>query len=160
MIILFIIIVNYNACSQTNDKELIRDFEREFMNNPNFEIENIDTYLDINNESPAGRKKILNLVTQHIRDCQAFSQITSTSYENLEIFHYAEVAKNSKISASSLYNQLDYPNKDEVFYVIYNNDPDLLSLIIVKDHKIISLYPELHQGTEPVKPFLLNSKSF
>ncbi|WP_373517009.1 hypothetical protein [Pricia sp.] len=70
---------------------------------------------------------------------------------------YSEMEDNySKWAELKPFMKLEYKATDNVYYGINYNTTEKLGLFIVKKGKIISFFPYIHMGADPVRPFLLN----
>ena len=157
IVILFTILF---SCSQNfrNNEDLILNFGIKVIQNKDYKKEDVSKYLNIYFKNIDDKNKILNQINGWIEAVHDQAKYLGLPYENPEVIPYSEVEKFPKLKMNKLYSQLSYKNLENVYYLSFN-DKEEVFLIVTDGKKIISLYPELHQGTERVIPQLLNKKN-
>ena len=157
IVILFTILF---SCSQNfrNNEDLILNFGIKVIQNKDYKKEDVSKYLNIYFKNIDDKNKILNQINGWIEAVHDQAKYLELPYENPEVIPYSEVEKFPKLKMNKLYSQLSYKNLENVYYLSFN-DKEEVFLIVTDGKKIISLYIELHQGTERVIPQLLNKKN-
>ena len=112
-----------------------------------------------------GQRKIINLYNNdsivkyltdknHIRDKATlykikYSMLRHTQYRNefeskgYKIIHYNQVNTSEILQSSEMYSNIVYEKKEDLYYVIYDNDIEQIAVVIIENNKIISFFPEV-----------------
>lgn len=78
---------------------------------------------------------------------------------NCKIIAYANIEKYPELKKSELYRKLKYNKKENLYYDVNFATNEINAMYVVNNKgKIISLFPYIHIGADPIVPYMLNKK--
>ncbi len=114
------------------------------------------TYLNFYDKTENDKNKIIEMVNYAIMLNK--ESIKREEWYSHKIVHYEEVKNYSKIKSSKIYKELKYNKLNTVYFSIFDNNENSVCLYVVENNKIISFFPHLNIGNDPIEPYLLNKK--
>jgi len=134
------------SCSSQNDKkEMINKFIEEVILNESYDISKINKFININTDSL-------------ISDSNTYKHLKI----NVDLIRY-EIIKNNNEFEIVTYNEFKdkqegfnivYPNTNEIFCIISNDNKLITPIIIGENDKIISFYTGLIKSKSRINPFI------
>lgn len=146
----FIVFIVFIACKpKLDNKQLIKNFITNCIVTDTEITESLlKTYLQISEEKKQIKTEIIEAFIKDYR--KEFSTI-----ENYKVYFFKEIDK-----AITSFQEILYPDKDQIYYVIAQNKVKMF--FIIKNQKIISFFGNItilkgkpKAGTNTVKPFML-----
>jgi hypothetical protein len=141
----------FTMCNaQHKDKKIITEFLEQIILNESYEIENIDTYLDINKDALAEkRERIYKLLQMHIVELRENLKSNDVNYEIIS-------HNSSKDSRYIKAYNLSYDTYTKVYYLL--NDKGVITHFVMHKGKIRSFFCGIVKKDDKRVPWLLNNE--
>jgi len=146
--IIYSLFFSFCSFQTASDKQLIKNFVNKYVVNNNLSIEGLDEYITFSDFSK--KMKLEEAVLYLLKE----QQKELKNCDNFEILSYKEfidsgITQNSKIE----FSPFNYKN---IYFLVI--DSKEIGFYIVKNHKIISIFPEYirKSKTDIIYPYFLN----